>query len=393
MAGTVVDGELTGAAVSGSSRYALATPVDDVAIRRLLRSNPMRGTISLSFEREPDYFRGAQLAGAADQTIVAYDRDRLVCMGRCTIRQCWLDGKIRRVGYLGELRLDASAATRVDILRAGYRFFHELQRRDPPDFQFTSIAADNLRARRLLECGLRGFPRYTFMADFVTVVIQTKDRHPLSHLLQQRGRTLLQRRVKDNPPCLQSATADEIVEFLNRKGRCTNLAAVWTPERLLGLSSHGLPLDRIRVQRVGGRIVACAALWDQRSFRQTVIRDYSPVLRWTRPLYNVAATWLRQPRLPPPNATLSHGLVSPLALAASGEAMLPDFLRALVALAAQVGLEYVTLGFAADDPRLELVRKNFASRSYPSRLYRVTWPGEPEPLLPASPIRPEIAFL
>ena len=79
MAGTAADCEL-------STRFALATEADEPAIRRMLRDNPMRGSIDVSFEREPGYFRGAALAGGDDETIVAYAEDELVCMGRCTRR-------------------------------------------------------------------------------------------------------------------------------------------------------------------------------------------------------------------------------------------------------------------------------------------------------------------
>ena len=133
MAGTIADREL-------STRFASATEADDAAIRRLLRDNPMRGAVSVTFEREPDYFRGANVAGGEDQTIVAFDDGRLVCMGRCTQRECWVNGTARRVGYLGELRLDAAARGRFGILRDGYGFFHELQRDGPAALYFTSIA-------------------------------------------------------------------------------------------------------------------------------------------------------------------------------------------------------------------------------------------------------------
>src|SRR4051812_25952113 len=110
-------------------RFQLATPADDAAIRRLLRDHPTPGDISLAFEREPNYFHGAS---PGDQTILAFERDQLVCMGRCSIRTRYVNGTPRRVGYLGELRLDARAQGRFDILRRGYRFFRELHGDDPP---------------------------------------------------------------------------------------------------------------------------------------------------------------------------------------------------------------------------------------------------------------------
>ena len=110
MAGTIVESKLT--RPSSAVRFALATNEDDLSIRRLLRENPMRGAISVSFEREPNYFRGTEIAGADDQTILAFDRARLVCIGRCSVRYRYINGAIHRVGYLSDLRLD-SAGCRV----------------------------------------------------------------------------------------------------------------------------------------------------------------------------------------------------------------------------------------------------------------------------------------
>jgi len=76
------------------------------------------------------------------------------------------------------LRLDAAYAGRFDILRRGYQFFRELQADAPADFYFTSIAADNERARRLLERGLPSMPRYEFIGEFVTVLLRSARRSP-----------------------------------------------------------------------------------------------------------------------------------------------------------------------------------------------------------------------
>src|SRR5882757_5465832 len=56
MRGTAAPGELRRAA---ATRFAVATEADESAIRRLLRENPMHGDVSVAFEREPNYFRGA----------------------------------------------------------------------------------------------------------------------------------------------------------------------------------------------------------------------------------------------------------------------------------------------------------------------------------------------
>src|SRR5690606_29726528 len=63
MVGTAPDGQLTAARRDKRVRFAVAGPEHDAAIRQLLRT-PMHGAIAVAFEREPDYFRGAAIAGA-----------------------------------------------------------------------------------------------------------------------------------------------------------------------------------------------------------------------------------------------------------------------------------------------------------------------------------------
>ncbi len=370
MAGTAAAREL-------STRFAVATRADDAAIRRLLRENPMRGAVSVGIEREPDYFRGADLAGGEDQTIVARDGARLVCMGRCTRRECWVDGAARRVGYLAELRLDAAARGRFGILRDGYGFFHALQRDDPADLYFTSIAADNDRARRLLENGARGLPAYAFLAELDTLLVAVPRR-------PRAGRLSVEAATPERVP--------DLLRVLNGHGRRHQLAAVWTAERLRALAQHGLPLERFLLALNGGQVVACGALWDQRGFRQTVIRGYSRALAVARPFVNLASRILGTPRLPHCGSVLAHAFLSPLAFAEGAEAMLPDFIAEFFPLATRVGVEFLTLALPTNEPRLPALRRRFSTRTWRSRLYRVAWPAQASHDLSGT-FLPEVALL
>ena len=380
MAGPAASGQLTAPASTRPVRFARATADDDDAIRRLLRDNPLSGSISLSFEREPSYFAGAPLAGATEATILAYENARLVCMGRCTTRSATLDGTVKRVAYLGELRLDATAVNRRSILRGGYRFFRELPAAPPADFTFTSIAADNHRALRLLERGLPGFPTYTFLNEFVTLVLPVP-RRPLRSALPT---------TPASPDRL-----DALVILLNAHAARHSLAPVWTTANLLALARHGLLLEHFHLSFAGSRLVASAAIWDQRAFRQTVIRGYEPALAAARPLLNLSARLVGTPRLPPVGSTLAHAYLSPLALAADHDAALPDFVAANLNAARTRHLEFLTLGLVATDPRLPLLVKRFRPRLYRSRLYRVTWPDDPPTSLSlgSAPLWPEVSFL
>ena len=68
--------------------FDLATHADEAALRRILRASPMPGSISVTFEREPDYFRASTIEGTFHQTIVARDSatGEIIGMGTRSVR-------------------------------------------------------------------------------------------------------------------------------------------------------------------------------------------------------------------------------------------------------------------------------------------------------------------
>ncbi len=360
MAGTTLDRELTLPKVEPPS-FGLATPADDAACRRLLRENPMPGAISISLEREPDFFADAAQPGEARQTIVAREHGRIVCIGTCAVRLRFVNGEARRVGYLGGLRLDADCAGRFDILRQGYACFRELQEAAPADYYFTSIAADNYRARRLLERNRRGLPAYEFIGEFVTLLLSTKSN---SAFRADSAQTPSRIACADDVP--------QLATTLNQHNRSYQLAAHWTEAQLRALVPLGLRAEDF----FGGgsdESSAVTALWDQRGFRQTVIRGYSSGLAFLRPAYNLCARLVGRPQLPAPGTTLSVAVTPAFTAVQPADAC--KLTAQLQAVANRRGIALLTLGFAPDDPRLNFIRQHFRCREYRSRMYLVRWPG------------------
>jgi hypothetical protein len=410
------------ASVKADLQFSLATEVDDSGIRRLLRENPMAGRISLSLEREPDYFTDAR--HTEHQTIVARHQARVVCVGTCSFRQRFVNGEPRRVGYLGGLRLDQSVAGRFDILRRGYRFFREWQHPNPADFYFTAIAADNTRARKFLERDLPGMPSYDYLGDFVTMLIPVPRRRPGQELAPtpavnsprpacngvrpSSGAEMSERpaaREGSHTIAAERVSAPEdgrtpgfgqvgtIIGLLGEHSSRYQFAPCWTAEELRALQSLNLQLEDFRIVRNEGKPVAGAALWDQRSFKQTVIRGYAAPLAWARPWLNFAARLWKQPALPAVGSVLAHAVVSHLAAPADQPETIAMLIHSLFPLARNKGIEWLTLGFAAADPRLAVLRSRFAAREYRSRLYRVRWLDLPGAALDDRLPGPEIALL
>jgi len=372
----------------GAVRFEVATRNHDAAIRRLLRDNPMRGPMSglidLSLEREPSYFdAAAAIDGAEHKTIVALDGDRVISAGSISARKRFINGTPITVGYLGGLRLDSSHQGRASIIRRGYEFFHRLHEQGGPPIYLTSIVADNVRAIRLLERGLPGMPKYRLIGKFVTLLTRVP-KHRNNHLRSGIKKN-------DEPQIVRAGEpmSRVLAELLNVDHQRYQFAPVSTAEELDGVDLRAACLG-------DGTPVACAALWDQRPFKQAVVRGYERPLRLARPLINIAASVFSTPGLPRVGECVSQAFVSHLAVNEDDDGnLLMKLIRDLEREAVARGIQYLTLGFDARDSRLARIRKVFRPREFSSRLYVVHW-SDGEDLaasLDGRIIAPEVALL
>ncbi|HET6249973.1 MAG TPA: GNAT family N-acetyltransferase [Tepidisphaeraceae bacterium] len=415
-------------------QFRIATRGDDAALRQLLRDNPMPGRISLSLQREPDYFAAAAIEGPDHRTIIAEENGRVICAGSISTRLRYINGEKMRVGYLGGLRLDSSCRGRTGIIIRGYQFFREMHEHGGPLIYLTSIVGDNLPARRLLEKGVRGMPSYRFVGELVTLVIPCRHagggRHPAPsppysgeraagrgglatdaihdanadranvpspqpspQREQGAAPTAAQSRfsasvfVGSAPrtgfslsnPMVRGADPTPIAqgpfELLNREQDRYQFAPAWCAGdfdqdgQMPGLSRD----DFYILNSPTGDPIACAAIWDQRAIKQTVIRGYSPALRRLRPAYNAIATLFRKPLLPAVGEAVSHAFISHLATAADRPGDVRPLVNQLQKAASRRGIDYLTLGLDARDPRVKILRRFLRPREYLSRLYAVHW--------------------
>ena len=352
------------------SRYAigLATAADDDDLRRLLRETPMPGPIEVSLEREPDFFAAARQEGGRHHTVAIRDRltGRLAAMGSRSVYEMFVDGQPQRVGYLSQLRI-APEHRRPgrQLLRLGFDLLRQTHAEGEASFDITTIIDGNETARRILEAGLPGLPRYQRLEEFVTF------------LLPVRGGVRAGRRgieVATGSALLLPGTLD----CLERFGRRHQFAWHWT--------SNILPPERFYVALAGDHIAGCLALWDQRAFKQVVIRGYDRTMTWRRPLLNLLGA-----RLPSVGEPLAHAHLSHVAVDDDDPQVLAALLAAAMEGARRDKLDCVTIGSAARHPLSEVVRRCYRCREYVSILYAVHW--DQPPTLDGRIPHPEVAVL
>src|SRR5574342_320852 len=159
-----------------SLTFELASERDDPDLRRLLRENPLPGSISLSFEREPCYFDASSVEGEFHQTIVARESDsgRVIALGHRSVRPLFVNGRVQDIGYMSQLRVNPTYGKGLYLARGlagGFKKYHELHQDGRAPFYLMSVIEDNLPARRLLTSGLPEYPHAREYARMFTYAV------------------------------------------------------------------------------------------------------------------------------------------------------------------------------------------------------------------------------
>ena len=294
------------------------------------------------------------------------------------MRDLYVNGSPQPVGYMSHWRVHPRIRRSIVLANALSRAFAlyralDADRRAP--FYLTSLIAGNRPAERLLTRGLPGFPTLHPFSDLTTFAI------PL-------GRP---RRAPELPAGLRLERGSEallpgILDCLARNGARRQLAPVWTAETLCREEhTPGLAPEDFFVARNGERVVGCLAAWNQKSFKQTVVRGYSGALaRFRKPLNLLARLAGRLP-LPDPGTPLRSSFASHRAIDGDEKPVFAALLGAVARHAHERGDSFLLIGFAPADPLRAVAsgsrRAALGSGAIPyrSRLYLAAWPeGEGE---------------
>jgi hypothetical protein len=327
----------------------LAAPGDDQGIRRLLRTESMPGRVRLTFCREPRFSTGCDVTGSDPRILVARAcPDGPVVGVACrSVRHVYLNGRERRIGYLGQLRVSERFRGRW-LLSRGFSLLEQIDRTDPLPVYLASIVEGNDQAAGVLvRSPRRSFPTFHEAAAYRTLALRLRRaRPPLTDTV-----------------AVGTASSDqlpEIVEFLRTAGQRRQLFPVWTEDRLRCLEPLGLSPSDIRVARRNGSIVGTLALWDQSAFKQTIVAGYSGWLKAAAPLLPRAGTELRS------------AYAAFVCVAGDDTAVFNQLLSDVYRLARARGFDYLLIGLDARDPLLP-VAERYSHVSYPSRLYLARW--------------------
>ncbi len=372
MSGSVVD--------AGLLTLRRATPADGPALCELFARVPMETELALSIRRDPDFSALLRLQSADWECWVAEEEGRVEAMASLVFRDGYLGGEIRRVGYLGDLRLSPAVQGRHLLNRVYGPTLAESAAARGCVASLTAVIASNQRALRALTVQnrrQRGMPRYTPLRDF-----RIRNVHLTLPRLPRRGAFRVRRAAHADIPALAAfldadARRRPFGQPMPESGLRRRLAE-WPG---LSIESFYLAEDR------GGALVGCLAVWDAAPVKRTVVAAYRGKMRRIKTTYDLAARLLRFPRLPDPGEEMRYLYATHQAVPSDDPAVLRALLHRVYADHRKTG--YVLLSFFVPegDP-MEPAFRGFQFTDLPARLFVVTPPGiepPPECLAPGRP--------
>ncbi|MCP4697182.1 MAG: hypothetical protein GY862_10075 [Gammaproteobacteria bacterium] len=360
---------------AGGIIYRKAGLSDDAALKAVLQNNTMDSWINLTTEHEPSYFDSAELFGVTT-SIIARTETSVVGMCSWSAAAVHLNGRETEAAYLGELRVMPKYRNRLSIIRNGFRSVQVLSGGGRITCWFTSIAKENIVARRLLESGLKGMPLYQQRGEMTTMALSSR---------AGKRQGLLQQAQAENIPAL--------AEFYNNRSRQYQYSPVLTETWLRNLSGrNGLKLSDFWLLKDGNAIRACLALWDQRGFKQTVVRGYRFPLTVLRGPYNLLAWLSGRVMLPAAGERINYIFISFLAMDEQTQPIAKDIISAALYSIKIRDAKIGMLGLSSDNPVLEKL-SGFPHETYHTCIDSVDWPGHKAPTPDPRLVQPEIAIL
>ena len=279
-------------AVAPSLRMRPAAMADNAQLLTLVSVPMPSNGVMVGMERAPSYFQATQTQYTDPQpwVIVSDDQpDLIIAMYNLGERPCYVNGRITPIRYIGDLRVNHQVRGK-GLVHLMMKQLAVLMQGD--DYVQTLILSDNAAARKMLHHAKSGFPPHYHMDDVKTLTM-TGVRQAANAAAKQAHANVQ----------LRPATAADVAQmtaFVEQMSAYYNFMPAYDFQGLVDGSPYwtGLTLSDFTVVLRDGILVGLFGLWNQKSFKQTRIVDYSPWIGLARPAYNVWASVMQRMPLP-----------------------------------------------------------------------------------------------
>ncbi|MEQ3725565.1 hypothetical protein [Alcanivorax sp.] len=340
-----------------------ACDADNDAILSLLQGTPQQGMITLNFERQPDYFRGARVTCEQPDVWVAEPRDAQGTVGavyNVGWRNLWINGQVRPIRYAHDLRIAPEFRNGMIL----HRMFRHLRKQlAEGEWMQTTVLRGNDASLSTVASGRAGLPVYYPAGTIETSMLYTRSR-----------RVKPPSEVSVRQSCAEDLPA--IAALLKKVGQQKQFFPCWDVDRLQGDDyCYGLGPNNFLCLWIGDELKGVVGFWDQKAIKQTRVLGYSRGMGLLRHLYNSHSMLRGGMRLPPPGGVLSYLTLHSVAVENDD----PEWLQLLLDYAVSHfhgQYDALVCGFFANDP-LARVAARYRRRLLLSEHFLVSYDGDP----------------
>ncbi|MCC1497623.1 hypothetical protein [Alcanivorax sp. 1008] len=358
------------------SAFHAASAADGADILQLFRDTPQRGRVVLNFEREPDYFRGGSVICQEPEVHIARSTEgKLLMLYGIGSRLMYVNGVARKVRYAHDLRIAEHARGGRLILRMSKHVGSFIA---PDDLVQTVILSENTSSMTSVASGRAGLPTYYPNGDIETSLLFRVPRGKRSSLTF-RPATLadlpaMQKFHDQHAPQRQFYPCYQFSGIIDGNPYFSGLQ----------VADYWLALDN-------EKIVGMAALWDQKSFKQTRVISYPAGLSWLRFFWNFWTSLVGGLHLPPAGGMIRYLMLHSVLIRDEDPQVLRELLAEMSHSAARKSAA-ISAGFFLDDP-LRAAVQGCRRQTMRSHHFLIGYHGDPRDGLDGRPGYIELARL
>jgi hypothetical protein len=331
-----------------------ATLLDEQALRNLVAVPITTRGISMSFQREPSYFKASDVVYIKKLHVVIEDIEKkqiVACYSNGT-RQCYINGSIHDSRYICDLRVDQDSRGKSLVKMLAQ---HVKLTMHNPNFSQLIIFEDNHAARAAIQTGKTEMPDYYnegLIETFTMTGIKNKDN--IINFLKNNK----QNKKNSNPDEISIIQAQIqhiplMNKFIQEMSNYFNFIPVYNFEDLLKESSfyRGLNISDFSLYFKNKKLVGMFGLWDQHSFKQTKVLNYRKLIQIIRPFYNLYADLTNNITIPKKGNDFKYHLLHTLLCDPEDLFLHNKMILDALNISSQNGIGVISFTLSHKDPR------------------------------------------
>ena len=248
-------------------------PLHEEGIQRLL-SIPVSGDIQISFERQPNYYKGSFIQTAKPEIYTCLDEGKVVGVFNIGTRMHYINGAPKEVAYFCDFRIDPEYQD-TSLFYRTTKFVFEKDRLFSPYPAITVVFSDN---KKLIDIINRRKYRKN-----ITVPVYHELFEIQSFLFRKVPKSFQNSKFE-----IRSARKEDIAELVEFQKQ--NQEIPYSPyfdfTDLESPHYQGMGIENFILAKENDKIVGMIQLFDTSFFKQTRIQGYSLFYRLIKPIFN-----------------------------------------------------------------------------------------------------------